>query len=115
MSIFGTLSVFSHPVEKKKSQILYGLRIYVRSYICGISSVDRWQRSQGALLINRLGDFRVDLETVRDKWEAITAMEDGDFPESNQSATMDLVGKMEGLSAEGGADQSTGDGPVCKL
>ena len=42
----------------------------------------------------------VSLESVRDNWEKIVDMEDGDFPTSNQGATMDLVGKLSALSEE---------------
>ena len=44
---------------------------------------DRWQRSQGALLIKSLKE-EVTLESVRDNWDKIVDMEGGDFPTSNQ-------------------------------
>ena len=46
----------------------------------------------------------VSLESVRDNWEKIVDMEDGDFPTSNQGATMDLVGKLSALSE--GSDET---------
>jgi hypothetical protein len=60
---------------------------------------DRWQRSQGALLTQSIKDG-VTVEAVRDNWEKIVDMESGDYPGTNQEATMDLVGKMSSLSVE---------------
>ena len=63
----------------------------------------RWQRSPGALLIKSIND-NVSLESVQDNWDKIVDMEDGDFPTSNQGATMDLVGKLSSLSQEESVD-----------
>ncbi len=60
---------------------------------------DRWQRAQGALLTNSIKDG-VKIETVRDKWDEVTEMKNGDFPTSNQEATMDLVSKMSPLTED---------------
>ena len=40
------------------------------------------------------------LESVRDNWDKIVDMEGGDFPTSNQGATMELVAKLHPLSQE---------------
>lgn len=59
----------------------------------------RWQRSQGALLMKHLSQG-VSIESVRDNWSKIIEMEGGDFPTSNQEATMELVGKLRPLTEE---------------
>ena len=62
---------------------------------------DRWQRSQGALLIKSLSEGSPTIEAVRDNWDQIIDMDSGaDFPTSNQGATMELVGKLRPLSDE---------------
>lgn len=43
----------------------------------------------------------VTVESVRDNWAKIVDVGNGDFPTSNQAATMDLVAKMRPLSEEG--------------
>ena len=49
------------------------------------------------------------LETVRDRWLKVTEMEGGDFPDSNQGATMDLVTKMQSLTeTKGGPNIDNG-------
>lgn len=65
----------------------------------------RWQRSQGALVMKNLKDG-VSLEAVRDNWAKIVDMEGGDFPTSNQEATMELVGKLRPLTEENEASQA---------
>ena len=40
------------------------------------------------------------IEAVRDNWDQITDMDSGDFPTSNQGATMELVGKLRPLTDE---------------
>ena len=40
----------------------------------------------------------VNLESVRDNWKQIVDMEGGDFPTSNQEATMEMVGKLSPLT-----------------
>ena len=47
------------------------------------------------------------IESVRDNWDKITDMEAGDFPTSNQGATMDLVSKLAPLR-----ENTPEDGPV---
>ena len=69
---------------------------------------DRWQRSQGALLTQSIEDG-VSVESVRDNWTEIVNMDSGDFPTSNQEATMDLVGKMRPLTEE---TKTTENGPL---
>ena len=49
------------------------------------------------------------IESVRDNWDKITDMEAGDFPTSNQGATMELVSKLSPLT-----DAPPEDGPVRK-
>ena len=51
----------------------------------------------------------VSVESVRDNWTQIVNMENGDFPTSNQEATMDLVGKMRPLTEE---TKTTDNGPL---
>lgn len=58
---------------------------------------DRWQRSRGSLLLDSLGDD-ISVEKVRDQWAKITDMEEGDFPPTQQDATMGFVSKMQGLT-----------------
>ena len=61
---------------------------------------------------------RVTLESVSDNWRQIVDMDHGDFPTSNQEATMDLVGKLSPLTAEESNGSSSSDGDVvsfCKL
>ena len=43
---------------------------------------------------------QVTVEAVRDNWSKIVEMEGGDFPTSNQEATMELVSKLRPLSEE---------------
>lgn len=43
-------------------------------------------------------DADVTLESVRKNWTKVTEMENGDFPSSNQEATMDMVGKLSPLT-----------------
>eukprot|EP00095_Tigriopus_kingsejongensis_P003122 maker-scaffold366_size194251-snap-gene-0.20 protein:Tk03122 transcript:maker-scaffold366_size194251-snap-gene-0.20-mRNA-1 annotation:"unnamed protein product" len=64
----------------------------------GWSGKYRWQRSQGALLMDHLSEG-ITMERVRERWTQIVDMEQGDFPNSNQGATMELVGKMEKLTS----------------
>ena len=59
---------------------------------------DRWQRSQGALLMKSLREGSPTIEAVRDNWDQIIDMDSGEFPTSNQGATMELVGKLSPLS-----------------
>ena len=51
------------------------------------------------------------IEAVRDNWDKITDMDSGEFPTSNQGATMDLVSKLQPLSQEE-AKSDTSDDPV---
>ena len=74
---------------------------------------DRWQRSEGALLMKSLHEGSPSIEAVRDNWAKITDMDTGDFPTSNQGATMDLVGKLQPLS-QGDTKSDTSDNPVRK-
>ena len=74
---------------------------------------DRWQRSQGALLMKSLREGSPTIEAVRDNWDQITDMDSGDFPTSNQGATMELVGKLRPLTDEDEkAAVPTEEGPV---
>ncbi|TRY67110.1 hypothetical protein TCAL_07644 [Tigriopus californicus] len=68
----------------------------------------RWQRSQGTLLMDDLSE-NITPERVRERWAQIVDMQGGDFPTSNQGATMDLVGKMEKLTSSPDSTQIQGD------
>ncbi len=57
-------------------------------------SIDRWQRSQGCVLAHSLAEG-LTLESVRDNWSKVTNMDGGNFPTSNQEATMELVEKLK--------------------
>ena len=63
-------------------------------------STDRWQRGQGALLTTSIKEG-VSLETVRDKWDVVVNMEQGDFPTTTHESTMNVVSKMSSLSEDG--------------
>jgi len=66
----------------------------------------RWQRSAGALLTKSIQDG-VSIESVKNKWDEIINLENGDFPTSNQGATMDLVSKMQPLTEAKASDNGT--------
>lgn len=53
-------------------------------------------------------------ERVRERWDQVVEMEGGDFPTSNQGATMDLVGKMEKLTSNPGPQIQGQGGLVSK-
>ena len=61
---------------------------------------DRWQRSQGCVLTHSVAEG-LSVETVRDNWSKVSEMEGGDFPTSNQEATMELVEKLKPAQASG--------------
>ena len=60
--------------------------------LAGWAGAYRWQRSRG---VNLLGNKdSVSIETVRQNWAGVLDMEDGDFPENHQLATMDVMMKL---------------------
>eukprot|EP00092_Neocalanus_flemingeri_P007605 GFUD01008207.1.p1 GENE.GFUD01008207.1~~GFUD01008207.1.p1 ORF type:complete len:604 (+),score=134.87 GFUD01008207.1:249-2060(+) len=54
----------------------------------------RWQRSQGASLLEK-ADGKVTPELVRSKWGEIIGMEDADYPTTHQEATMDVLSRIQ--------------------
>ena len=54
----------------------------------------RWQRSQGAALLEK-ADGKVTPELVRSRWEEITGMEDAYYPTTHQEATMDVMTRIQ--------------------
>jgi hypothetical protein len=79
--------------------------------------IDRWQRSQGYVLAHSLAEG-LTLESVRDNWSKVTDMDGGNFPTSNQEATMELVEKLKPPQqppAIQSSNSATGIDPVCNL
>ena len=60
--------------------------------LAGWAGAYRWQRSRG---VNLLGNKdSVSIETVRENWAGVLDMDNGDFPENHQLATMDAMMKL---------------------
>ena len=60
--------------------------------LAGWAGAYRWQRSSG---VNLLGSSNsVSIETVRQNWAGVLDMDNGDFPENHQIATMDVMMKL---------------------
>jgi len=54
----------------------------------------RWQRSQGAALLEEAGG-KVTPELVRSRWEDIVGMENADYPTTHQEATMEVMSRIQ--------------------